>query len=522
MQIQNKIELVRHHGHFESFNICMSALDAALQSVDPYELVKKSVHIKKNVKKNKKETAKNDHNDLLIIKDVNSKEFSFNLTAFDSIHAVGAGKATARMAIAIEDILDEKNMNLDSGAINVPYKEKSRPKKIKATLASHPVPDENSIRGTKTIIDLLGKIKGKPLVFVLISGGASSLLCYPSDGLDLKSKQQITEMLLKSGASIHEINIIRKHLSKVKGGNLVRYPNHNATIVTLILSDVVGDDLNIIGSGPTVGDDSTYNEAIEILRKYNLWDPIDKKKKIRKIRTILEKGSLGLIQEVPRKQDPIFKKVSNILIGNNEIACRAAVSDIKKYGVKPIYLGSQFVSEAKIFGKELANILLNSKIDDNVPTDYNEILRHRKSKAKIAAFVLGGETVVKIDVPNSKTSDMDVTRIYNKDKKEKILTGIGGRNQESILAASQYLKSVNLSDFTILCCGTDGIDGNSDFAGGIITPATIDFINRKKIILDKYLQFHDSSSCLKKVKSFIKTGRTGTNVNDITIICRIR
>jgi len=116
---------------------------------------------------------------------------------------------------------------------------------------------------------------------------------------------------------------------------------------------------------------------------------------------------------------------------------------------------------------------------------------------------------------------MDVTGIY-KEKKEKILTGIGGRNQESILAASQYLKSVNLSDFTILCCGTDGIDGNSDFAGGIITPATIDFINRKKIILDKYLQFHDSSSCLKKVKSFIKTGRTGTNVNDITIICRIR
>jgi glycerate 2-kinase len=518
MQIQNKIQLVRQHGHFESFNICMSALEAALQSVDPYELVKKSVHIKKNVKKNKKETAKNDDNNLLIIKDVNSKEFKFDLTAFDSIHAVGAGKATARMAIAIEDILDEKNINLDSGAINVPYKEKSRPKKIKATLASHPVPDEKSTQGTKTIIDLLGKIKGRPLVFVLISGGASSLLCYPIDGLDLKSKQEITEMLLKSGASIHEINIIRKHLSKVKGGNLVRYANDNAILVTLILSDVVGDDLNIIGSGPTVGDDSTYNDAIEILKKYKLWDPIDKRKKIRKIRTILEKGSLGLIPEVPRQQDPIFKKVSNILIGNNEIACRAAVSDIRKYGINPIYLGSQFVSEAKIFGKELANILLNRKIEDNVPKGYNEIAAHRKSKANIAAFVLGGETVVKIESPDSK-ANKDVTGI---DKKENILTGIGGRNQEAILVASQYLKSMNLSDFTILCCGTDGIDGNSDFAGGIITPATIDFINRKKINLDKYLQFHDSSSYLKRVKSDIKTGRTGTNVNDIAIICRIK
>jgi glycerate-2-kinase len=521
MQIQNKIELVRHHGHFESFNICMSALEAALQSVDPYELVKKSVLIKKNVKKIKRETAKNEDNNLLIIKDVNSKEFRFNLTAFDSIHAVGAGKATARMAIAIQDILDEKNINLDSGAINVPYKEKSRPKKIKVTLASHPVPDENSIRGTKTIIDLLGKIKDKPLVFVLISGGASSLLCYPIDGLDLKSKQEITQMLLKSGASIHEINIIRKHLSKVKGGNLVRYPNHNATLVTLILSDVVGDDLNIIGSGPTVGDDSTFNEAIEILKKYKLWDSIEKKTNTRKIRNILEKGSLGLIQEVPRKQDPIFKKVTNILIGNNEIACRAAVSDIRKYGVKPIYLGSQFVSEAKIFGKELANILLNSKINDNVLKGYKQIVGYRKSKADIAAFVLGGETVVKIESPDSK-AEKDFTGIDQKSKKEYILTGIGGRNQESILAASQDLKSTNLSDFTILCCGTDGIDGNSDFAGGIITPVTIDFINIKKIDLDKYLQFHDSSSYLKKVKSFIKTGRTGTNVNDISIICRIR
>lgn len=521
MQIQNKIELVRHHGHFESFNICMSALDAALQSVDPYDLVKKSVHIKKNLEKNKKETAKNDDNNLLIIRDVNSKEFRFNLEIFDSIHVIGAGKATARMAIAIEDILDEKNINLDSGAINVPYNEKSRPKKINLTLASHPVPDESSIQGTKTIIDLLGKIKGKPLVFVLISGGASSLLCYPSDGLDLKSKQEITEMLLKSGASIHEINIIRKHLSKVKGGNLVRYANDKATIVTLILSDVVGDDLNIIGSGPTVGDASTYSEAIETLKKYKLWDAIDKKKKFRKIRTILEKGSLGIIQEVPRKQDPIFKKVNNILIGNNEIACRAAVSDIRKYGINPVYLGSQFASEAKIFGKELANILLNSKIDDNDTKGYNEMGAHRKSKANIAAFVLGGETVVNLESPDSKAKK-DVTGVDKKDKKENILTGIGGRNQESILAASQDLKSTNLSDFTIICCGTDGIDGNSDFAGGIITPVTIDFINRKKIDLDKYLQLHDSSSYLKKVKSFIKTGRTGTNVNDIAIICRIK
>ncbi|MDX1373367.1 MAG: glycerate-2-kinase family protein, partial [Nitrososphaeraceae archaeon] len=323
--IQNKEDLLKYHGKYKSFRICLCALEEALKSVDPYLLIKKSITIEKQFS-NKKKFAEDincriSNNNILKIKDVKKTSVSFDLNQFNSIHIVGAGKATAKMAIALEEILSKNKYEIDSGAINIPYDEKIKPNFLKVNEASHPVPDKNSVKGTKTILDLLKNIKGRAIVFGLISGGASSLLCAPTIGLDLRSKQEITKLLLKSGASIHEINKVRKHLSRVKGGNLVRNINPGTIFVTLILSDVVGDDLNIIGSGPTVGDNSTYNDAIKILKKYRIWEILDIKR-MKKVKNVLEMGTTGGIQELPRPGDAIFNNVYNILIGNNELACK--------------------------------------------------------------------------------------------------------------------------------------------------------------------------------------------------------
>jgi len=480
-------------------------------------LIKKSITIEKQFSNKKKFTEDANcqipNNNILTIKDVKKKSIHFDLDQFSSIQIIGAGKATAKMAIALEEILRKKKYEIDSGAINIPYDEKIKPNFLKVTEASHPVPDKNSVKGTKTILDLLKNIKGRTIVFGLISGGASSLLCAPTFGLDLRSKQEITKLLLKSGASIHEINKVRKHLSRVKGGNLVRNINPGTIFVTLILSDVVGDDLNIIGSGPTVGDNSTYNDAIKILKKYRIWELLDIKR-MKKVKNILEMGRTGGLQELPRPGDAIFNNVYNILIGNNELACKSALSNIKKNGARTFYLGSNFTSEAKTFGKNLASILLNDKFESDGKQKEKK-LQYNSSKPKILAFVLGGETVVKIgsSIPINKSKRNEKSNIYK--------TGQGGRNQEAILSSIEYLKLAKIKDYTILCCGTDGIDGNSKYAGGIVTPTTINRSIYGKLDLYEYLTSHDSTTYLKKVKSVIKTGRTGTNVNDISIVCKI-
>jgi len=516
--IQNKGELLKYHGKYKSFKICLCALEKALKSVDPYLLIKNSITIEKQFSNKKKFTEHANyqisHNDILKIKDVKKTSFNFDLGQFNSIHIIGAGKATAKMAIALEEILRKKKYHIDSGAINIPYDEKIKPNFLIVNEASHPVPDKNSVKGTKTILDLLKNIKGRALVFGLISGGASSLLCAPISGLDLRSKQEITKLLLKSGASIHEINKVRKHLSSIKGGNLVRNINPDTIFVTLILSDVVGDDLNIIGSGPTVGDNSTYTDAIKILKKYRIWDLLDIKR-MKKVKNTLEMGRNGDLQELPRPSDAFFNNVYNILIGNNELACKSAVSHIKQTGAKTFYLGSDFTSEAKTFGKNLASILLNDKFQRD-EIEKEKKLQYNQSKHKILAFVLGGETVVKIESSNPNNKPKRNTRSTNIYK-----IGQGGRNQEAILSSIAYLKLAKIKDYTVLCCGTDGIDGNSTYAGGIVTPTTINRSIYEKLDLNEYLVSHNSSTYLKKVKSVIKTGRTGTNVNDISIVCKI-
>jgi glycerate-2-kinase len=403
-----------------------------------------------------------------------------SLSSFDSIYLVGAGKATSKMAEALTNILGRR---LSGGAINVPYMSNTHinNNKICVTEASHPVPDESGVDGTKAIINILRHTKKSDLVFVLISGGASALMPLPADGIKLSDKQKITHDLLSSGASINEINTVRKHISKVKGGQLVRLINKGCTVISLILSDVIGDDIETIASGPTVPDRSTFREAASILKKYRLWT--NKNENSRAI-SLISRGLRGLIEDTPKASDPIFDRVHNILIGNNTLLCKKATQYMKSRGFQATYLGSCFDGEAKKFGLFLAR--LASQI---------------KKLPNRSAFILGGETTVKL----------------NKRRKN----GHGGRNQEAILVAALKSNFHKNDDITILCIGTDGIDGNSEAAGAFVTPRTVSLVKQSESKVKKHLYSHDSYNALRKVCSSIVTGRTGTNLNDISIVCRI-
>jgi glycerate 2-kinase len=413
----------------------------------------------------------------LLIADIRGNKQEFNLDSFKSIFLVGAGKGTARMAKAVCNILKGKVTN---GAINVPYGNKIGLDSISVTEANHPIPDEAGLEGTKKIIDILKNTRESDLVFVLISGGGSALMPFPIGSLKLEEKKQITLKMLASGASIDEINIVRKHLSLIKGGQLVRFVKRGCTIVSLILSDVIGDDLGTIASGPTVPDVSTFKDAAFILQKYHILDNRTPEKS--SLPSIIKNGLKGSIEDTPKPGNSMFDRVYNFLIGNNTMACKKAVQTLRKDKIQAVHLGSSFDGYAIDFGKILGK-LTNDFAISSLPI----------------ALVLGGETIVKLD------------------KRRK--NGRGGRNQEAILSAALKCRFHDTDDVTIVSMGTDGIDGNSPAAGAFLTPKTIYLVREKNINIKKYLRNHDSYTALKKLDSLLLTGRTGTNVNDIAIIC---
>src|SRR5215212_3845195 len=434
--IADRSAIESYHQGYRSLNLVLSTIEHSLEYMDPKHLIHKAIKVKGSA--------------LEVRSSLQSFPLHMNLSNFDSIYLVGAGKATSKMAEALTNILGRR---LSGGAINVPYMSNTHNNnnKLCVTEAGHPVPDESGVNGTKTIINILRKTKKSDLVFVLISGGASALMPLPADGIKLSDKQKITHDLLSSGASINEINIVRKHISKVKGGQLVRLINKGCTVISLILSDVIGDDIQTIASGPTVPDRSTFKEAASILKKYRLWT---NKHENSSAISLISKGLRGLIIDTPKASDPIFDRVHNILIGNNTLLCKKATQYMKSRGFHATYLGSSF----------------------------------------------DGETKVKL----------------NKRK-----NGLGGRNQEAILAAALKSNFHSNDDITILCMGTDGIDGNSKAAGAFVTPRTVALAKQGETEVKKHLYSHDSYNALRKMCSSIITGRTGTNLNDISIVCRI-
>jgi hydroxypyruvate reductase len=395
----------------------------------------------------------------------------YDLSRYRNIYIVGAGKASARMAQAVEAILDDR---IGDGAVIVKYGYRLATKKVKILEAGHPIPDRVGLDATAMVIGLLRKAAEDDLIVCLISGGGSALLSCPREGVSLERKQETTDLLLKSGARIQEVNAVRKHISQVKGGGLARsaYP---ATVVSLILSDVVGDPIETIASGPTAPDPSTYGDCVRILERYGLWKRIPYE-----VRELLEKGLRGEVAETPKKGDAIFAKVTNVVVGNNRLATHGAKQRARELGYQSCILSSLIEGEAR--DAALLHVAIAK-----------EVLSSGEPISRPACLVSGGETTVTLRGE-----------------------GTGGRNQEFALAAAVEIDGSE--EIVVLSGGTDGTDGPTDAAGGIVDGTTIRRARDKGLDARAHLQTNDSYPFLLATNDLLVTGPTFTNVMDLRLI----
>jgi hydroxypyruvate reductase len=396
---------------------------------------------------------------------------TYDLTKYKGVYVVGAGKASAAMAKPIEGILGDR---IKASAINVKYGHDVPLKIIRVNEAGHPVPDEAGLTGTKQIIQLLQQTGDKDLVICLISGGGSALLPCPAEGLTLESKQRVTRHLLEIGANIHEINAVRKHISQVKGGQLARlvYPS---TLISLILSDVIGDNLDSIASGPTVPDSSTFSDCLHILDKYNI-----KKKIPAGVLEHLEKGTKGEIKETPKAGDPVFKRTQNAIIGSNILAVKAAREKAQELKYHTMVLSSFIEGETREVAKVHTAVA-------------KEILSTSSPVSRPACVISGGETTVTI---RGK--------------------GLGGRNQEFTLASA--IEIDGLEDVVILSGGTDGTDGPTDAAGALADGETVRRAKELGLDAEYHLRENDSYHFFEPLGDLLITGPTYTNVMDLRLV----
>ena len=443
--------------------LALDCLEIGISSVLPKEMIQKSITI---------------DNDFLSI-----GQNRYELRKYDSIYIIGGGKASAEMAFTIEILLKEIKDLSYKGIINVPigtpYKDLNLSNKIIINEASHPIPDEIGLFGTKNMIDLISKCTKNDLFIILISGGGSALLTLPKEGISLEDIKQVNNILLKSGASIQEINTIRKHISEFKGGNLARkiYETSCAQVICLIISDVIGNELDMIASGPTVPDSTSYKDAIKVIEKYELYDKIPNS-----IIKIIEAGTNDPKMENPKEDDPCFKNVLNILIGSVELAIEAITDYLKLNDFEVNKLKYSFQGEAKNYGSFLA-YYLKRKLDEDMLVKPN-------------ALIGSGELTVTI-----------------KGK------GKGGRNQEMLLALLNDLLNEKIKNhFLVLGVNLDGIEGNSKAMGALIDNQVYSEIIKNQLNLKSYLVENDSNSFFQKVKTQIITGPIGVNVNDILLI----
>jgi hydroxypyruvate reductase len=428
----------------------------ALSAVDPYRILKETIRIEK---------------DRLLVRMEEKPEKILDLKAFDKIFLVGTGKASNSMAQAVEEIFGDR---LSKGVITAKYGHLLSLKRTKIIEAGHPIPDRNGYEGAKRIQRLLKESGSKDLVIFLLSGGGSALLPFPADGIELNEKQEVTQLLLDCGADIKEINTIRKHISRMKGGWLAKWA-FPSTLIGFILSDVVGDQLDVIGSGPTVPDPSTFEEAWEILEKYDLLNEIAPS-----IQKHLRLGKEGKVEETPKPGDVVFERVYNSLIGSNILALREAEKEATSLGLNTLILSSSIVGETR----EAARF--HTAIAKEVISSGNPIPRP-------ACILSGGETTVTIRG-----------------------NGLGGRNQEFALAGA--LEISGIEKVVLLSGGTDGTDGPTDATGAVADHTTV--LRAKSMGLDPKanLKNNDAYPFFQKLGDLLITGPTHTNVMDVRII----
>jgi glycerate 2-kinase len=438
---------------FPDLDLMNQIFSAALISVDPMLLTTNSMKIM---------------NDRLFIQ---RKEYP--LSVFNKIYILGIGKASQLMALGAKKVLANWN---PSGLVITKNKGEQETidllPEVETIKGSHPIPDEKSIIAAENLFEFTKKIEKNDLVICLISGGGSSLITKPVKGIGLNEIQSLTSQLLKCGATIDEINTIRKHVDSMKGGGLLSllYP---AQTITLILSDVIGDDISMIASGPTISDKTTFHDALQILAKYDL-----KNKKNEKIIFQLERGEIGLESETLKENDPKLDKVQNVIIGNNYTAASAAKKRCEALGFH-----CQINSEPLIGN--------TSDVSKKITTMINSTQAFKFEKP--ICFILGGESTVQVTG-----------------------NGKGGRNQEVALRCA--LEISGMKKVCIATLATDGEDGPTDAAGAIVTGDTISQAEQIGINPHEYLANNDSYNFFKQVGGLIKTGPTGTNVNDLNFV----
>ncbi len=395
----------------------------------------------------------------------------YDLERYRRIVVLGAGKASARMAEAIEKLLGRR---ITQGLINTKYGHTARVKRIELHECGHPVPDAAGVAGARRIADLAAGATRDDLVIVLISGGASALLPLPCEPIELEEKQETTRLLLACGATINEINAVRKHVSAIKGGQLARLAAP-ATVVALMLSDVIGDPLDVIGSGPTAPDASTFASAWRVIERYALRDRIPGV-----VRDRLEAGLLGEIDETPKPGDACFERVQNVIVGSNRLAVDAAALAARERGYRPVVLSTLIEGETRDVASMHAAIL-------------KEAIASGRPARPPVCFISGGETTVTIHGD-----------------------GLGGRNQEFALACALALDGI--PNVAVLSGGTDGTDGPTDAAGAIVDGQTPE--RARKLSLDpvQFLARNDSYHFFDALGDLIRTGPTGTNVMDIRLL----
>lgn len=394
----------------------------------------------------------------------------YDLSQYDRVVAVGAGKATAPMARALERRLGPR---LHSGFVVVKYGHAVATAKITVEEAGHPIPDHAGQRAAARIQSMVSALTRRDLLIVLLSGGASSLLPAPVQGVTLADKRATTDRLLRCGATIQEINAVRKHLSTIKGGRLAE--STPATVVTLILSDVLGDDLSAIASGPTAPDPTTYHDAVAILRRYRIWRTIPPR-----VRQHLLQGQRGHVTETPKPRSSIFQRVHHHVIGNNTNAVTALAQAANDAGLKIHVHSTKLKGEARMVGKRFGLIA-------------RSIVNRRQPLPPPCCVVAGGETTVTVGGK-----------------------GKGGRAQEFAVAAAREIAW--LQRVWVAAIGTDGTDGPTDVAGAVVDGRTVAQAKRLGINLDHALQHNNTYPPLKRLHCHISTGPTGTNVNDLYLI----
>ena len=393
--------------------------------------------------------------------------WAHDLAARGRIVVVGAGKASARMAMAVEDLFDDR---LDAGVLVTRYGYGASLRRITLLEAGHPLPDAAGQRAAERVAQVAAEAGPDDLVLVLLSGGGSALLPLPAAGIALEEKIAATDLLLRSGATIAEVNTVRKHLSRIKGGHLARLAAP-ATVLTLILSDVLGNPLDAIASGPTVPDPTTFAEALAIADRYALRAQLPQS-----VRAHLEAGAAGRVPETPKAGDPAFDRARAVVVGDISLAAGAAVERAEALGYHTRLCGTDVQGQAREVGAHLGNMLREAQTSRREPHPI--------------CLVMGGETTVIVRG-----------------------RGRGGRNQEVALGAAPVLAG--LPQTLVAAFGTDGIDGPTDAAGAVADGTTVARARERGLGVQAALDANDAYPFLDALEDLIVSGPTHTNVNDL-------